>query len=113
MATFPTYYNPTYSATRTSQPKVTKVQYGDGYEMRAIFGLNQNPKEWQLEYSVSDTEADEIETFLNDRGGQEAFDWNAPDGGTGNKWVCESWSRQLFDFQRSKVSVTFRQVFEL
>jgi phage-related protein len=112
MATFPTYYQPVYSATKTSQPKVTKVQYGDGYEMRATFGLNQNPKEWQLEYSVSDTEANEIEAFLDARLGQEAFDWTAPDGTTGKRWVCESWNRQLFDFQRSKVSITFRQVFE-
>jgi phage-related protein len=112
MATFPSYYKPVYPATRSSQPNVTRVQYGDGYEMRAVFGLNQNPKEWQLEFSVSDTQADEIETFLNARAAQEAFDWAEPDGGTGKKWVCESWSRQLFDYQRSTVSATFRQVFQ-
>lgn len=111
MATFPSY-RPTYSATRANQPKVTKVQYGDGYEMRAVFGLHQNPKEWQLQFSVSDTEAIEIETFLNARNGQEVFDWTEPDGTTGNKWVCESWTRELFEYQRSKISASFRQVFE-
>lgn len=111
MATFPSY-SPTYSATKASQPAVTRVRYGDGYEMRATFGLNQNPKEWQLQFSVSDTDAATIEAFLDARAGQEAFDWTAPDGTTGNRWVCESWTRELFDFQRSRISATFRQVFE-
>jgi len=112
MATFPAY-KPTYSATKTSKPMVRRVQFGDGYEQRLIFGLNQNPKEWSLTFNVTDTEADEIEAFLDARAADsDSFDWTPPGTNTSYKWVCESWTRELFEFQRSKIEVTFRQVFE-
>jgi phage-related protein len=112
MATFPTY-KPTYSATKTSQPKVRTTQFGDGYSQRVTFGLNQNPKEWRLTFSVSDADADIIETFLNARAADGAsFDWTPPDSSTSYKWTCYSWTRELFEFQRSKIDVTFTQVFE-
>jgi phage-related protein len=112
MATFPDY-KPTYSATKTSAPKMRKVQLGDGYEHRIRFGLNQNPKEWRLTFNVSDADADVIEAFLDDRADDgNNFDWTPPDDTTSYKWVCDSWTRELFEFQQSRVDVTFRQVFE-
>jgi phage-related protein len=112
MATFPDY-KPTYSATKTSAPKMRKVQFGDGYEHRIRFGLNQNPKEWRLTFNVSDADADVIEAFLDARADDGAnFDWMPPDDTTSYKWVCDSWTRELFEFQQSRVDVTFRQVFE-
>jgi len=112
MATFPSY-NPTYSANKNSQPTVRTVQFGDGYQQRLTYGLNQNPKEWRLSFNVSDDDADVIEAFLNARAADNAsFDWTPPDTTTSYKWICPSWTRELFDFQRSKIDVTFRQVFE-
>jgi phage-related protein len=112
MANFPDY-KPTYSATKTSAPKVRKAQFGDGYEQRVRFGLNQNPKEWRLTFNVSDADATVIEAFLDARADDgTSFDWTPPDGTTSYKWVCESWTRELFEFQQSRVDVTFRQVFE-
>jgi phage-related protein len=90
-----------------------KVQFGDGYEHRIRFGLNQNPKEWRLTFNVSDADADVIEAFLDDRADDgNNFDWTPPDDTTSYKWVCESWTRELFEVQQSRVDVTFRQVFE-
>ena len=43
MATFPSY-NPQYSATKRSQPQQRITQFGDGYQQRTTFGLNQDPK---------------------------------------------------------------------
>jgi phage-related protein len=111
MATFPSY-SPSYSATKNSQPKVRKTKFGDGYEQRLTFSLNQNPKEWQLQFLVADADATIIEAFLDAQGGQASFDWTAPDGTAGKKWVCEQWSRELYEFGRSKISTAFRQVFE-
>jgi phage-related protein len=112
MATFPDY-KPTYSATKTSAPKMRKVQFGDGYEHRIRFGLNQNPKEWRLTFNVSDDDANVIEAFLDDRADDgNNFDWTPPDDTTSYKWVCDSWTRELFEFQQSRIDVTFRQVFE-
>lgn len=112
MATFPSY-NPVYSANKRSEPKVRTVRFGDGYSQRLSYGLNQNPKEWSLTFDVTDTQADEIETFLNARAADAAsFDWSPPDTNTSYKWVCPSWNREMYDFQRSKINVTFQQVFE-
>ena len=66
MATFPSY-NPTYSATKRSQPKLRVTQFGDGYQQRTSFGLNQDPKVWNLTFNENDEDADEIETFLEAR----------------------------------------------
>ena len=112
MATFPSY-NPVYSASKSSQPNIRTVQFGDGYSQRLTYGLNQNPKEWRLTFDVTDTDADTIETFLNARATDAAsFDWTPPDSVTSYKWICPSWDREMYDFQRSKINVTFRQVVE-
>lgn len=112
MATFPDY-KPTYSATKISAPAIRNVRFGDGYEQRLSFGLNQNPKQWDLEFNVADDDADVIEAFLDARAIDSAsFDWTPPDTGTSYKWVCSSWSREMFSPLRSRISMTFRQVFE-
>ena len=112
MATFPSF-NPVYSATKSSEPKTRLVQFGDGYEQRLLYGLNQDPKEWQLTFNLSDTDADTVEAFLNARAADsQSFDWSPPDTATSYKWVCPSWNRELFEVGRSRINVTFRQVFE-
>ena len=112
MATFPSY-NPTYSATKTSKPVIRSSRLGDGYEQRITFGINQNPKEWSLTFDLADADADVIEAFLDARAADSAsFDWTPPDTATSYKWVCQSWTRELYEFQRSKINATFRQVFE-
>ena len=42
----------------------------------------------------------------------DSFDWSPPGDASTYKWICPSWTRELFDFERSKVDVTFMQVFE-
>ena len=44
MATFPNI-TPSYGAQKNSSPKLRTVFFGDGYENRFTFGLNQNPKQ--------------------------------------------------------------------
>ncbi len=111
MAAFPSI-TPTYGSSKTSSPIVTTVQFGDGYEQRTIWGENQNPKQWVLKWVVSETDADTIETFLDARGGQEAFDWTPIGSSTSYKWVCSSWQKTIPYLNRATISATFRQVFE-
>lgn len=112
MADFPNY-DPVYSAVKNSAPNTRLVRFGDGYETRLRFGLNQNPKEWNLTFDVSDSDANIIEAFLDARADDSAsFDWIPPDSTTSYKWVCQEWSRDMYEFQRSKIKVTFREVFE-
>ena len=111
MATFPNI-TPTYGAQQSSQPKVKKVQFGDGYEQRVVFGLNQNPKSWSLTWEVSETDADTIETVLDARAAQESFDWTAPGEPVSSKYVCAEWSKSIPYLNRATIQATFMEVFE-
>jgi len=112
MADFPSI-NPTYGAQKTSQPKVRQVQLGDGYVQRLTFGLNQDPKVWNLTFEVSETDADTIETFLEARGGSESFNWSPPDESDSYKWVCLNWSKSIPYLNRATIQATFQEVFDL
>ena len=47
MATFPSI-DPNFGASKTSQPTVRNVQFGDGYSQRLRYGLNTDLKVWSL-----------------------------------------------------------------
>ena len=113
MATFPSV-TPSYGAEKRSQPRRRVVQFGDGYEQRVQFGLNQNPKEWSLSWNnITETDADTIETFLDARAADSAsFDWTPPGESTAYKWVCDSWTKSIPYNNRAIITATFRQVYE-
>ena len=99
-------------AARVSKPAVTAFKFGDGYEKRQSFGINQNLKSWSLEFrNRSDTEANNIEAFLDARAGVESFDWTEPFG-TGYKYVCREWSRTVEMFNNNTIQATFDEVAE-
>lgn len=112
MATFPAI-TPTYGVQKSSRPVVRTVQFGDGYQQRLTYGLNQNPKTWSLTWEVSETNADTIETFLNARAVDNAsFDWTPLDEATSYKWICPEWSKTVPYLNRATITATFQQVFE-
>tara|TARA_B100002019_G_scaffold42616_1_gene35686 strand:+ start:12762 stop:13103 length:342 start_codon:yes stop_codon:yes gene_type:complete len=112
MATFPSI-TPTYGVQKRSRPNVRTVRFGDGYESRLTFGLNQNPKIFQLTFEVSETDADTIETFLDARAADNAsFDFTPPGEASASKFVCESWSKSIPYLNRATIQTSFRQVFE-
>ena len=80
MATFPSI-QPTYGMRKQSKPKVRVTSLGDGYEFRALYGLplSQDPKEYDLTFNVSETNADVIEAFLRSRvADQASFTFTPP-----------------------------------
>ena len=111
MATFPSI-TPTYGIQKNSAPNVRTVRFGDGFEKRLSFGLNQNPKVYNLTFEVSETDADTIETFLDARADDNAaFDFTPP-GDAEAKFVCEQWSKSIPYLNRATIQATFREVFE-
>ena len=112
MADFPDF-DPAPGLTKSSAPKVRKVQFGDGYEQRFTFGLNQNPKIYNLTFNVSESESDTIEAFLDARAADNAnFTYTPPGESSASKFVCEDWSKSIPFQDRATIQVTFRQVFE-
>ena len=112
MANFPSI-NPAYGIQKTSAPSVRTVRFGDGYEQRLSFGLNQNPKVYSLTFNVSEADADTIETFLDARAADNAsFDFRPPGETDDFKFVCEEWSKSIPYLNRATIQATFREVFE-
>jgi len=112
MATFPSI-TPTYGVQKRSKPNTKTVKLGDGYEHRLLFGLNQNPKIFNLTFEVSETDADTIETFLDARAVDSAsFTFTPPGESSSSQFVCESWNKSIPYLNRARVQATFREVFE-
>jgi len=111
MASFPSI-TPTYGIQKKSQPNVRIAQFGSGYSQRTTFGLNQNPKIYDLTFEVSETDADTIEDFLDARGGVETFDFTPPGESSSTKYICRNWSKSIPYLNRATIQATFEQVFE-
>ncbi|ADD94260.1 minor tail family protein [uncultured phage MedDCM-OCT-S04-C231] len=111
MATFPSI-TPTYGITKSSAPNVRSIQFGSGYQQRAQFGINQNPKNYQLTFEVSEADADTIEAFLDARGAIESFTFTPPGEASSAKFICRQWSKTIPYLNRATVTATFEQVFE-
>ena len=112
MATFPDF-DPAPGMTKSSAPAVRRVQFGDGYETRLSFGLNQNPKIYNLTFNVSESESDTIETFLDARAADaDSFTYTPPGESSSSEFVCEEWSKSIPFNDRATIQATFRQVFE-
>ena len=114
MATFPSI-TPTYGQQKSSAPNTRIVRFADGYEHRILFGLaqHQNPKVFNFTWEVSETDADTIETFLDDRANDSAsFDYQPPGEPSSYKFVCETWNKSIPYLNRATIQATFREVFE-
>lgn len=114
MATFPNI-PPDYDAQKVSEPKFRITKFGDGYEHRIRWGLNQNPKVWNLTWTnITETDADTIEAFLDARANDgDDFTWTPPGEATSSKWVCQNWQKSIPYLNTATITATFRQVFDL
>ena len=114
MDTFPSIKR-IYGQQKRSAPLTRTVRFADGYEHRILFGLaqHQNPKVFNFTYEVSETDADTIETFLDDRANDSAsFDYQPPGEPSSYKFVCETWNKSIPYLNRATIQATFREVFE-
>ena len=114
MATFPSI-TPTYGQRKKSKPNTRVIRFADGYEHRLLFGLaqHQNPKEFNFTFEVSETDADTIENFLDDRANDsDSFTFTPPGESSSSEFVCENWSKSIPYNNRATIQATFREVFE-
>ena len=114
MATFPSI-KPTYGQRKKSKPNTRTIRFADGYEHRLLFGLaqHQNPKEFNLTFEVSETDADTIETFLDARANDsDSFTFTPPGESSSSEFVCENWTKSIPYNNRATIQATFREVFE-
>mgnify|MGYP003138106013 CR=1 FL=1 len=112
MANFPTTVNPSYGTSKNSEPKIRFTQFGSGYSQRSTFGINQNLKVYNFTWkNISETDSDEIETFLDARAGVEAFNYT-PTGESSKKFICRKWKKTIPFLNRASITATFEEVAE-
>jgi phage-related protein len=110
MSTFT--YIPSYGAAVTQEPRVRRMSFGDGYEQRAAFGINRQPRKWQLSFrGRTATEAALILGFFQTAAGVSNFSWTPPVG-TAGKWVCRAWTQSIVEKDINDIEATFEEVFE-
>ena len=113
MASFPTTVNPSYGTNKKSAPNIRIAQFGSGYQQRSTFGINQNLKVYQFNWNnISETDADEIETFLDARAGVENFDYTPAGESTSKKFICREWNKTIPFLNRASISAVFEEVAE-
>lgn len=70
---------PTYGSEVEHNDRVLSSQFGDGYEQRALDGLNTQRLKLRVEFdNVSREKATRVVDFLTRHGGVQAFLWTAP-----------------------------------
>ena len=88
---------------------------GDGYEFRTVFGLPANKRLHgvNLEFAISETDADTIDTFLNSRfDDQASFDYTMTGESSARKFKCTSRRRSIPYLNRVNMNLTFEEVAE-
>ena len=104
---------PTYGTTKRNAPNTKIVKFGDGYEHRISYGLNQNAKIFNLTFEVSEADADTLTDFFDARAVDGAnFAYTVPTDSAMNFVVDGGYTKNININGRARVQVTFRQVFE-
>ncbi len=104
---------PDFTTEQSYQSNARTFQFGDGYTGRLKFGLNAQTETWNLQFrNRTNTERDQIRTFLRQARGQAAFTWTDPLTAEAGKYVCSEWSTQYNNHNNNDVQASFRQVFE-
>ena len=114
MATFPSI-TPLYGQTQTIEQDNIVVKLDDGFEQRLVRGLAANKRCHivTLNFNVSQTDADTINTFLNSRfDDQEAFDFTIAGESSSRKFKCTQRSSSFPYNNRVTINLTLKEVFE-
>ena len=108
--TFPTTVpGPSYPIEKTAEPRIKRVDFGDGYTQQSPDGINYNLYTWQLNWeTLTESEKTTIENFLVARKGYETFQWSDPSA-VSYKVKCNSWSVSEFAPKIYNIKATFKQ----
>lgn len=78
------YYTPDKTASKTIKPRILTAQFGDGYEQRAVDGINHLIETFTLSYSNrGKAEIDDLIAFLDSNKGVVKFNLILPDSNIG------------------------------
>jgi len=109
------FYRPSQSSEMEAEPKIRKVQFGDGYEQRSKDGINNNPLTFHCNFmNISSRRAHDVSNFLKDLEGYKWFWWMAPEpyDDSLKKFVAGKHSIRYDAPNIRTITVDFKQSFE-
>jgi len=108
------FWIPSYAPSISSDPKVSVVKFGDGYEQRTKTSLNNDLIQLDLTFDKRDEkEATAIAHFLHVRGAQEAFAFLPPSPYSSmKKFICRNWDVSMTFDNNYTVKVKLEEVIE-
>ena len=105
-------------ASETPKPRVIKTQFGDGYEMRMVHGINNTPRSWSLVFNNrTNDDIDNLYAFFQELAGVSTCRLTVPDTtASGDEEavtvVIEEYNRTFINAEYYAMSCTAREVFE-
>lgn len=108
---FPTTVpGPSYPIEKQAEPRIKRVEFGDGYTQESPDGINFNQYVWSLNWETLTLEEKTIiENFLVARAGYQTFQWTDPENSV-YKVKCKSWNISEFAPKIYSIKATFNQV---
>jgi len=104
---------PDFTADFGYESNTKTFEFGEGYTKRVKLGLNAQTETWNLQFrNRTNTERDQIRTFLRQARGQAAFSWTDPLTSDSGKYICAEWSVQYNNHNNNDIQASFRRVFE-
>lgn len=101
--------------TRTSNPKVHTMTFGDGYEQRLADGINNLAQTMNVAFSTRPkAEIDDLVAFFESLGGVSKFRMTIDDtnGNETIKVICRQWNQTWAYDDFYSLSATFERVYE-
>jgi len=103
----------TLGSTGETEPRINRVDFGDGYVQRSGDGINTMGLKLNAMFTnLTKSERDYVINFFQERGGYKAFRFSAGAWGT-RKFICKKWAETprtpiVFDIQAE-----FEEVFDV
>ena len=111
------FWKPSYNSIVNSEPKVVKVQFGNGYQQRIPDGINSNLLNMELQFeNKTEIEAVSILHFLAQRKGYQSFIYNVPTtysksvSQINTRFICENWTQNYNSYNNYSIKTIFREV---
>jgi phage-related protein len=109
------FWQPSYQSSAKIEPRVKKIQFGNGYQQRVPDGINFELKNLNLSFeNRSEVETVSILHFLEQRGGQQSFAYNVPTiyakpSGV-SKFVAPNWETNYNFYNSYSIKTVFEEV---
>ncbi len=112
--TLTTTVSPSTDSNKDTQTRILRAQFGDGYSQRAADGLNGIQRKYTFTWKgLTQTQSDDLITFLTARAGYTAFYYTPPNESTPILFTCEHWTQATPAPGGLTVQAVFQEEFDL